>query len=227
MNNLDKKLEELYQKKESIELEIKLLEKKKQESTKSYIILEDSIYINISHLSKVLIQSLQNLAIFENPQVQILQNLRKPLYNIPRTIKGYEQTKSQLIIPRGLMRGVIELFKQHKLDTTYIDKRFIQEEIFLNVTYKLRDEQTYAIEAINKKDFSLCIAPPGFGKTLIGAKMIELRAVNTLIIVNKNMLLDQWIDRFIEYFKYEKKDIGFLGKSKNKLNNKLDIATMQ
>jgi len=40
-------------------------------------------------------------------------------------------------------------------------------------------------------------------------------------------LLDQWIDRFIEYFKYEKKDIGFLGKSKNKLNNKLDIATMQ
>ncbi len=227
MNNLDKKLEELYQKKESIELEIKLLEKKKQESTKSYIVLEDSIYINISHLSRVLIQSLQNLAVFENPQVQILQNLRKPLYNIPRTIKGYDQTKSQLIIPRGLMLGVIELFKQHKLDTTYIDKRFIQEEIFLNVTYKLRDDQNYAIEAINKKDFSLCIAPPGFGKTLIGAKMIETRAVNTLIIVNKNMLLDQWIDRFIEYFGYEKKDIGFLGKSKNKLNNKLDIATMQ
>ena len=125
------------------------------------------------------------------------------------------------------MRGVIELFKQHKLDTTYIDKRFIQEEIFLNVTYKLRDDQNYAIEAINKKDFSLCIAPPGFGKTLIGAKMIETRAVNTLIIANKNMLLDQWIDRFIEYFGYEKKDIGFLGKSKNKLNNKLDIATMQ
>ena len=41
------------------------------------------------------------------------------------------------------------------------------------------------------------------------------------------MLLDQWIDRLIEYFEYKKNDIGFLGKSKNKLNNKLDIATMQ
>lgn len=227
MNNLDKQLGNLYEQKASIELKIELLEKQKQESVKSYIVLEDAIYINTIHLSKNLIQSLQKLAIFDNPQVKILQNLRKPLYNIPRTIKSYEQTKYQLIIPRGLMRGVIELFKQYKLDTTYIDKRFVKQEIFLKIKYQLREEQRYAIEAIKKKDFSLCIAPPGFGKTLIGAKMIEQREVNALVVVNKNMLLDQWIDRFVEYFGYEKKDIGFLGKSKNKLNNKLDIATMQ
>ena len=227
MNNLDQQLEELYKRKASIESKIELLEKQKQESIKSYIVLEDAIYINTSHLSKNLTQSLQKLAIFDNPQVKILQSLRKPLYNIPRTIKSYEQTKDQLIMPRGLMRDVIELFKQYKLDTTYIDKRFIKEEKFLKIKYTLRDEQNYSVEAIKKKDFSLCVAPPGFGKTLIGAKMIEERAVNTLVVVNKNMLLDQWIDRFIDYFGYEKKDIGFLGKSKNKLNNKLDVATMQ
>ena len=227
MDSLEEKLKQLYTQKVSIEEKIRLLEEERQKNIKSYIILKDAIYINISQLSKMLIDSLQNLAVFDNPQIKILQSLRKPLYNTPKTIKNYELQNNNLIMPRGLMRGVIELFKQYNLDTTYIDKRFEKKEIFLSVIYKLKDEQNKVIEAILKKDFSLCIAPPGFGKTLIGAKIIELRSVNTLVIVNKNMLLDQWIDRFTQYFEYEKKDIGYLGKSKNKLNNKLDIATMQ
>lgn len=57
--------------------------------------------------------------------------------------------------------------------------------------------------------------------------MFEIRACSTLIIVNKNMLLTQWIDRFVDYFGYLKKDIGYLGKGKNKLNGNIDVATMQ
>ena len=125
------------------------------------------------------------------------------------------------------MRGVIELFKQNNIQSSYDDKRFYQKEIFPKVIFTLREEQLFACEQIAKKDFSMCVAHPGFGKTLIGAKMVEIRQANTLIIVNKNMLLDQWIDRFIEYFKMDQKEIGFLGKSKNKLNGKLDVATMQ
>jgi len=227
MDNLDQQLQELYKQKVSIELKIELLENERQKNIKSFILLENSIEINTAALSKILIKSLQDLSVFDNPQIKILQSLRKPIYNTPRTLKGYEQIDNKLVIPRGLMRGVIELFKQYKLDTTYIDKRFVKNESFPKVIYTLRDEQNKAIEQIDKKDFSLCIAPPGFGKTLIGAKMIELRSVNTLVIVNKNMLLDQWIERFTDYFNYEKKDIGFLGKSKNKLNNKIDVATMQ
>lgn len=227
MENIDKQLEALYLKKEAIEKEIELLENKKQKSNTSYISLSDSIYINTSFLSKKLIEQLQNLAIFDNPQIKILLSLRKPLYNTPRTIKSFEFKNNQLILPRGLMRGVIELFKSYNLDTTYLDKRFVKEEKFPKVVFDLRDEQQNAINEITKKDFSLCIAPPGFGKTLIGAKMCELRGVNTLVIVNKNMLLDQWIERFVDYFEMSKKDIGFLGKSKNKLNGKIDVATMQ
>ncbi len=158
-----------------------------------------------------------------------MQNLRKPLYNTPKTIKGYEEDKlsSTLILPRGLMRNVIELFKENKIDSSFDDKRFFQKEIFPNVVFTLRDEQNEAVNQISKKDFCMCVAPPGFGKTLLAAKMIEIRGANTLIIVNKNMLLDQWIDRFVEYFEMEKCDIGYLGKSKNTLNGKLDVATMQ
>lgn len=225
--NFDKELEELYLQKKQIEKRIKDLELKKQQEFKSFITLKDKIYIDTTILSSSLINQLKALATFDNPQVQILKSLRKPLYNTPMKIKSFELKNNQLELPRGLMRSVIELLKQNNLNSTFYDKRFIKEDSFPKLLYKLRDEQEKAIDQISKKDYGLCIAPPGFGKTLIGAKMIELRGVNTLVIVNKNMLLDQWIERFIAYFGYSKKDIGFLGKSKNKLNGILDIATMQ
>ena len=227
MDDLKQKLETLYNKKQEIEKEILSLELYLQKSSPFEFTLQDAIYININTLSKKVINDLKNLAIFENPQLKIMQGLRRPTYNISKNIISFELKKNILILPRGLMRGVIELLKLNQLNTKYIDKRFEKAEDFLKVTYAPRDEQEDVINAILKKDFSICIAPPGFGKTFIGSKIIELRAVNTLVIVNKNMLLDQWCDRFCDYFGYEKKDIGYLGKSKNKLNNKLDVATMQ
>jgi superfamily II DNA or RNA helicase len=229
MPTIDKQLEELYISRDSIALQIQKLENQKQQSKKNYIILKDSIYIDFSFLSQELIKKLEALATFDNPQVRALQALRKPLYNIPQKIYSFTKDikKKELILPRGLMRGVIELFQEYNLDTTYVDERVYQKAKFNKISYTLRDEQQTAIEKIKKKDFSLCIAPPGFGKTLIGSKMIEIRACTTLVIVNKNMLLDQWCERFVNYFGYLKKDIGYLGKSKNTLTTKLDVATMQ
>lgn len=226
---MKQRLQTLYKQKQDIENEIFSIEKELEQNSYNSFLLKDAIYINIANLSTTLIKELKQLATFDNPQIKILQSLRKQLYNTPKLIIGYEEDKitSTLILPRGLMRGVIKLFKENYIDSSYEDKRFYKKELFEKVIFTLRDEQLQAIEQISKKDFCMCVAPPGFGKTLIGAKMIELRQANTLVIVNKNMLLDQWIDRFVEYFEINKKDIGFLGKSKNKLNGKLDIATMQ
>ncbi len=227
MINIDEQLEELYKLRDSIAVQIKDLENQKQLSNKNFIVLKEAIYINSTFLSTELVKDLKDLASFENPQVKTLQSLRKPLYNIPRKIYAYTQNHNELVLPRGLMRGVIEIFKRAGLDSSFLDERLLIHEKFHKIKFTLRKEQQDAIKHIEKKDFSICIAPPGFGKTLIGSKMIELRQCNTLVIVNKNMLLDQWIDRFVDYFGYTKKEIGFLGKSKNTLNNRLDVATMQ
>ena len=45
------------------------------------------------------------------------------------------------------------------------------------VTFNLRPEQTDAIKEIKKSDYSICVAPPGFGKTLLGAKYLKLELV--------------------------------------------------
>lgn len=197
------------------------------ESTPINIVLKDKIYIEYKSMSKKILNYLKSIVSFENPQVQVLLRLKKPLYNIQRIIKDFEEDEKYLILPRGVIEDIKNFFDENNAKYIIDDQRYIQKAQYPKIKFILREEQNKAIKNILKNDCSICVAPPGFGKTLIGAKMIEQRGVNTLVIVNKNMLLEQWIERFVNYFEMDKKDIGFLGKGKNKLNKKLDIATMQ
>ena len=227
MEILKQELENLYRQKSEIEKKIKHLEEKIEKNSVFSFTLKDSIYIPTKNLSSSLINELKNLAIFPNPQIKILQNLRKPIFGIPTKIFGFELKEHTLKLPRGLMRDVIMVLNSANIKYQIKDERLEQKKIFPTLKYTLREEQKVCIEAIKKKDFSIFVAPPGFGKTLIASQMISIRGVNTLIIVNKNMLLDQWIERFKEYLGISKNEIGILGKSQNTLNNHLDIATMQ
>ncbi|MGM0519450.1 MAG: TOTE conflict system archaeo-eukaryotic primase domain-containing protein [Campylobacterota bacterium] len=191
------------------------------------MVLLDFLYIPSKDLSKSLLKTLKSFASFENPQIKVLLSLRKPLYNTPRVIHGFEEDETHLMLPRGLTSKVVDFFEQNRVKYSIDDKREINKVDTKKVKFTLRPEQEDAIKAILRQDISICVAPPGFGKTLIGAKAFEKRACSTLIVVNKNMLLDQWIERFVDYFDYAKKDIGFLGKGKNRLNGVIDVATMQ
>ncbi|MCT7603287.1 DEAD/DEAH box helicase [Aliarcobacter butzleri] len=191
------------------------------------IILEDYIYIPTLNLSKSLISKLKSFATFENPQIKVLLSLRKPLFNTPKYIRSFEENEKFLMLPRGLKETLIDFFNVNAVSYSFVDKRVLNKIQTKTVTFNLRPEQNEAIKEIKKSDYSICVAPPGFGKTLLGAKIFEIRACTTLIVVNKNMLLNQWIERFVDYFGYNKKDIGYLGKGFNKLNGQIDVATMQ
>lgn len=191
------------------------------------IVLDSGINFPIQSLSKSFISKLKSFASFENPQIKLLLSLRKPLYNTPKYLKGYEESSEFLTLPRGLKEKLFEYLNYNLVKYKIIDNRVFEKIETKRILFTLRAEQEDAIKEILKYDNSICVAPPGFGKTLIGAKIFEQRAVKTLIIVNKNMLLDQWVSRFVDYFGYKKSDIGFLGKSQNRLNGNIDIATMQ
>ncbi len=46
---------------------------------------------------------------------------------------------------------------------------------------KIKDEQKLALGKILVQDYSILIAPPGFGKTAIAAAVVEKRKVNNII----------------------------------------------
>ena len=190
-------------------------------------VLHEALYIEKTELSKTLLNTLQRLASFTNPEFYIRQNLRKSTFNTPRIISLFDINERYVILPRGLIAKVQHLFQSNNASLIIEDKRFIQKIDKPKLAIKLRDNQKNAYNKILKNDYALLIAPPGFGKTAIASAVIAKRRVNTLILVHKITLLEQWAERLSEYFEIDKKTLGQLGKGKKKLTSNIDIAMLQ
>ncbi|EKD45404.1 MAG: hypothetical protein ACD_69C00311G0002, partial [uncultured bacterium] len=91
----------------------------------------------------------------------------------------------------------------------------------------LRPEQKKAFLILKQNRYGILAAATAFGKTIIAAKIISERKVNTLILVHRQQLLEQWRERLSTYFDIPSKSIGIIGGGKNKPTGNIDIAMLQ
>jgi superfamily II DNA or RNA helicase len=91
----------------------------------------------------------------------------------------------------------------------------------------LRPEQQLAADQLIKHDIGVLSASTAFGKTVIGAWLIAQRKVNTLVIVHRRQLMDQWVESLQSFLGLEKKEIGQIGGGKHKVTGAVDVAMIQ
>src|SRR6266568_1195927 len=70
-------------------------------------------------------------------------------------------------------------------------------------------------------------AATAFGKTVVAAWLIAQRRVNTLVLVHRRQLLEQWIERLSAFLDLPPKSIGRIGGGRKKPNGMLDVALIQ
>jgi len=63
----------------------------------------------------------------------------------------------------------------------------------------LRANQLPAVEAFMQTKYGLLELPCGYGKTILALYLVSLLKVKTLIIVHKDFLLQQWVERIQEF----------------------------
>ena len=80
---------------------------------------------------------------------------------------------------------------------------------------KLRPEQTKAVKAMLAHDHGVLCAPTAFGKTVTAAALIAERGVNTLILVHRTELLEQWKERLCGFLGLAASEVGVIGGGKN------------
>jgi superfamily II DNA or RNA helicase len=99
----------------------------------------------------------------------------------------------------------------------------------LNIDFagKLRLEQEAAVAAMLHHETGVLCAPTAFGKAVIAAAMIARHRVNTLILVQRTDLLEQWRERLQSFLNLEKGMLGTIGGGRAKPSDKIDIALMQ
>ena len=206
------------------------------------IIRANMVYIPLVGLSAKAINHFKRIAAFYNPEFYAKQGMRLSTYDIPRIISCSELTDNYLAIPRGFEDDVIDVLKHYNVEYLVEDKSNHGRQ--LDVTFKgiLREEQQTAMSCMLSHNIGTLSATTAFGKTVFAIAMIAKRKVNTLILVHRKSLLDQWkihLENFLEInevvvndgkkrkSKKQQSPIGTLYSGKNSIHGIIDIALIQ
>src|SRR2546425_3974585 len=191
------------------------------------LVLGDQIYIAKENLAPALRNRFLRLAAFQNPEFYRAQAMRLSTYDKPRIIACAEDHPKHYALPRGCLDEVLQTLEGLKIQPLLRDERFGGNPLSVSFTGILRPEQQLAAEALLRHDIGVLAATTAFGKTVVAAWLIAQRGVNTLIVVHRQQLLEQWIERLSAFLSVPAKGLGRLGGGRKKLTGALDVALMQ
>ena len=189
--------------------------------------LGDQIYIAKDQLPPALRNQLLRLAAFQNPEFYKAQAMRLPTYDKPRIISCAEDHSQHMGLPRGCLEDVQKLFTDLQIGMVLRDERYPGTSLDVQFHGALRPEQGTASLAMLAHDTGVLSATTAFGKTVIAAWLIAQRGVNTLVLVHRRQLLEQWVQRLSEFLGLSPKAIGRMGGGRRKLTGSLDVAVIQ
>jgi superfamily II DNA or RNA helicase len=165
---------------------------------------------------------------FTNPKW--LENERMGRWNrgTPKTLTFFRRTpKSGLIIPRGFMRRLIMLAREHGLEIHIEDRRRRLHDAPIQFHGELKGFQQEAVDVMLKRDFGTLSAPTGCGKTIMALSIISHRQQPALIIVHTRELAHQWIERIHAFLEIPKEEIGVIGGGKRRVGDRITVALVQ
>ena len=154
--------------------------------------------------------------------------MRLSTYDKPRVIACAEDHPHHIGLPRGCLDDVRQALTD--LGVRYVhSRRALRSGRRLDVTFhgELRPEQKAAAEAMLAHDTGVLAATTAFGKTVVAAWLIAQRGVNTLVLVHRRQLLDQWIERLSTFLGMPAKSIGRIGGGRSRPTGLLDVAIIQ
>jgi len=191
------------------------------------IVLGDLVYIEKEDLPSVLRCRLVRLAAFQNPEFYRAQAMRLSTYGKPRVISCAEDFMKHIGLPRGCLEEAIEMFESLRIKVEVIDERYAGIPIECKFQGTLRPDQDAAVRALLRFDTGVLAAATAFGKTVVSAKMIAERGANSLVLVHRRQLLDQWTAQLREFLGLKPEFLGSIGGGKHQPSKFIDVALIQ
>ncbi|MCK8058429.1 MULTISPECIES: DEAD/DEAH box helicase family protein [unclassified Fusibacter] len=161
------------------------------------------ILISKEGLSPKALFSIRRLASYANPEFYSKQAMRQSTFGTPRITAIYDEDSDSINLPRGVESNLVDSLSSAEVKYTLVNERNDGREIKVVFKGQLTDHQSEAFEELSKHQDGVLSATTGFGKTVIGAKLIAEKP-------RKNSSI-----------------IGQLGGGKKTIHGIVDIAIMQ
>ena len=189
--------------------------------------LGNLVYVEKEGLPASLLDRIRRLAAFQNPEFYKKQNLRLSTALTPRMICCAEDFPDHVGIPRGCLGDLQLLLTGAGIQLSIKDERFMGTPIEAHFVGELDKEQESAVKDLLMHDTGVLVAPPGRGKTLMAIKAVTSRSTNTLILVHRRPLMEQWQERLTDFLEVAPETIGQIGGGREKRTGLIDIGMLQ
>ena len=190
-------------------------------------VLSQRLFVEKMGLPSLIINRIKRLAAFQNPEFYKKQKMRLSTATTPRVISCGEDHPEHVALPRGCRDDLSELLAGYNIPLALEDKRNEGEPVEFRFQGRLTGMQEEAVKVLLSHDDGVFVAPPGAGKTVVGAFLTAARGRNTLVLVHRKPILDQWVARLSSFLGVDPKTIGRIGGGKNLPTGRLDVAMIQ
>ena len=190
-------------------------------------VLADQIYIPRAGLPPGLTNRLIRLAAFQNPAFYSAQAMRRSTFGIPRIVACAELLSHHIALPRGCQETMEQSLEELGVRLHLRDERNPGRPAKAAFVGKLTEEQKASADALLSHDTGVLSAATAFGKTVVAASLIAARKTNTLVLVHRRQLMDQWIARLGVFLDLPGSAIGRIGGGKREPSGIVDVAVIQ
>jgi superfamily II DNA or RNA helicase len=191
------------------------------------LVIANRIYIKTENVPSVLLNQIKQFAAFQNPEFYKRQKMRLSTSVTPRVICCAEISDGYLSIPRGCLEDILGLMREYGVQVDIRDKRKNGKKNIFDFCGTLSSEQGIIAREILKHETGVLVLPPGSGKTVLAIYAISKRKRNTLILVHRKPLMEQWRLQLALFLGMDVKDIGQIGGGKSKVTDIVDVAMIQ
>jgi superfamily II DNA or RNA helicase len=195
--------------------------------TRVKVVLSNQVYIAKDGLPPALINRLVRIAAFQNPEFYAAQAMRLSVFGKPRIISCAEDYPHHIGLPRGCLDEAVDLLVSLGAQPDVEDKREPGVPLEVGFGGDLRPQQQEAARALLAHETGVLAAATAFGKTVVAAHVIATRAVNTLVLVHRQQLLEQWRERLAAFLDLDARQIGQIGAGKRRPTGVIDVALLQ
>lgn len=192
-----------------------------------HAVLGNLLYIEKAGIPPQLMNRLIRLAAFQNPEFYSAQMMRLSTFGKPRVIGCAEEFPKHVALPRGCVDDLRCLLASHGIALELQDERCAGTPLELKFHGTLQAEQENAVRQVLPFDNGILVAPTGFGKTVLAARLIAERSTSTIVLVHRKSLLDQWRERLALFLGVPIREIGTLSGEKKKPGGLIDVALIQ
>jgi superfamily II DNA or RNA helicase len=191
------------------------------------VVRANLLYVEKKGLPSPMLNRLLRLAAFQNPEFYKAQAMRLSTFGKPRVIACGDDLVHHVALPRGCMADLKALLQAHSIKPEVRDERFAGKRIEAEFRGALRPLQQEAVSKVIDHDEGILCAPTAFGKTAVAAWLIAERKVNTLVLVHRQQLMDQWHERLAMFLDLPANSLGQVGGGKTDRTGTVDIAVIQ